>query len=356
MPYTFLGNLASKVDPLASRANSAISSFGNIASLAKNPLASLIPGAKAAENGADVAAEVAYTKENCPELHDINGIAEPSNPQCIPIMVDDMSTINDDPIDNIYAIDQEYSRGPNEKPNFKDTGDEYAVPEIQEGSNLAKYIHLCAEKESPYGYADQNAISYIESGYSTGNTIADSVIGSVPVLGDIIDAASNYDVIDNLGYVTGAACVTGQDNGFTDEESGKYYSFDQTATWEENKQYQRFIENDRQAYIEGDIEESAVSKFLSRYYEEHPLDNSFEGIISRRSGLTKANVVSVLNLLEVSDFVAGYEPSSLSPTPQNQESDNPVIDYLPKNELLNNNYLAVLLNLFFDDRRIRNFA
>ena len=272
-------------------------------------------------------------------------------------MVDDMSTINDDPIDNIYAVDQEYSRSNGAISNFIDTGDEYAVPEIQEGSNLAKYIHLCAEKESPYGYADQNAISYIESNYSTGNTITDSVIGSVPVLGDIIDAASNFDVIDNLGYVTGAACVTGyQDNGVTNEENGKYYSFDKTATWEENKQYQRFIENDRQAYIEGDIEESAVNKFLSHYYEEHPLDNSFEGIISRRSGLTKANVVSILNLLEVSDFVASYEPSSLSPTPQNQEPDNPVIDYLPKNDLFNNDYFAVLLNLFFDDRRIRNFA
>ena len=313
-----------------------------------------MPGANAAEIGYEVDGAEKYTEENCPELHDINGIAEPSNPQCIPIMVDDMSTINDDPIDNIYAVDQEYSP---EISNFKDAGDEYAVPEIQEGSNLAKYIHLCAEKESPYGYADQNAISYIEDDYSTGNTIADSVIGSVPVLGDIIDAASNDEVIKNLGYVTGAACVTGyQDNGVTNEKSGKYYSFDQTATWEENKQYQRFIENDRQAYIEGDIEESAVNKFLSRYYEEHPLDNSFEGIISRRSGLTKANVVSILNLLEVSDFVASYEPSSLSPTPQNQEPDSPVIDYLPKNDLFNNDYFAVLMNLFFDDRRIRNFA
>ena len=89
-----------------------------------------MPGANAAEIGYEVDGAEKYTEENCPELHDINGIAEPSNPQCIPIMVDDMSTINDDPIDNIYAVDQEYSP---EISNFKDAGDEYAVPEIQEG-------------------------------------------------------------------------------------------------------------------------------------------------------------------------------------------------------------------------------
>lgn len=351
----YLGSLASKVDPLASRANSAISSFGDIASLAKNSFVSLLPGAKAAENGADVASDVAYTEENCAELHAINGIAEPSNPQCTPIMIDDMSTIDDDPIDNIYTVDEELSL---DTRNFKDTTDEYAVPEIQEGSNLAKYILLCSEKESPYGYADQNVISYIESVYSTGNNIADSAIGAVPVLGDIIDAASNYEVIDNFGYVTGATCVTNyRDNGVTDEDSGKYYEFGQTATWGENKQYQRFIENDRQAYIEGDIEQSAVDNFLSRHYEEHPLDNSFEGIIARRSGLTKENVIGILNLLEVADFVAEYKPSSLLPTPQNKEPDDRLIDNIPENNLMGNNYLAVVSpSVFFDDRRMRNFA
>lgn len=43
--------------------------------------------------------------------------------------------------------------------------------------------------------------------------------------------------------------------------------------------YQRFIEDQRLAESAGLIEKSAVAVYLDKYYEEHPKDNSYEGIL-----------------------------------------------------------------------------
>ena len=53
--------------------------------------------------------------------------------------------------------------------------------------------------------------------------------------------------------------------------------------------YQRLLEN------MGLIEKSSVTAYLEEYYEKHPLDNSYEGVLARRSGLTKENVIALLN-------------------------------------------------------------
>ena len=55
--------------------------------------------------------------------------------------------------------------------------------------------------------------------------------------------------------------------------------------------YQRLLEN------MGLIEKSSVTAYLEEYYEKHPLDNSYEGILARRSGLTKEQVVAYLDKL-----------------------------------------------------------
>ena len=75
----------------------------------------------------------------------------------------------------------------------------------------------------------------------------------------------------------------------------------------------------------GLVERSSVSAFLDKYYEEHPLDNSFEGVIARRSGLTKNAVSKVSDYLEVVDFVATYDPVELLPAMQQKDSNERII-------------------------------
>lgn len=71
--------------------------------------------------------------------------------------------------------------------------------------------------------------------------------------------------------------------------------------------YQRLLEN------MGLVEKSSVTAYLEEYYEKHPLDNSYEGILARRSGLTKDQVIAYLNQLDYLAKVINYDPTGKAP-------------------------------------------
>jgi hypothetical protein len=174
----------------------------------------------------------------------------------------------------------------------------------------------------------------------------DAVLGAVPIVGDALDIFNNTEKLEYMGYITGKACVANNDG----KEMGS-----KTAEWEDNKKYQRFIEDQRIAESAGLIEESAVTKFISEYYEKHPLDNSFEGILARYSGLTKGKVVATLGALEVLAFKEEYEPAGLYPYPIEDEGEK---EYrIEDNDtIVNDYYVAYTNNVVYDSRRNRNFA
>ena len=174
----------------------------------------------------------------------------------------------------------------------------------------------------------------------------DAVLGAVPIVGDALDIFNNTEKLEYMGYITGKACVANNDG----KDMGS-----KTAEWEDNKKYQRFIEDQRIAESAGLIEESAVTKFISEYYEKHPLDNSFEGILARYSGLTKDKVVATLDALEVLAFKEEYEPAGLYPYPVEDEGEK---EYrIEDNDtIVNDYYIAYTNNVVYDSRRNRNFA
>ena len=71
--------------------------------------------------------------------------------------------------------------------------------------------------------------------------------------------------------------------------------------------YQCLLEN------MGLIEKSSVTAYLDKYYEEHPKDNSYEGILARYTGLTKENVIAILDGIEGLEFLANYNPDGYAP-------------------------------------------
>ena len=71
--------------------------------------------------------------------------------------------------------------------------------------------------------------------------------------------------------------------------------------------YQCLLEN------MGLIEKSSVTAFLEDYYEKHPLDNSFEGILARKTGLTKENVIATIDTINYLAFIANYNPDGYYP-------------------------------------------
>ena len=120
--------------------------------------------------------------------------------------------------------------------------------------------------------------------------------------------------------------------------------------------YQRFIEDQRLAESAGLIEKSAVAVYLDKYYEEHPKDNSYEGILARYTGLTKENVIAILDGIEGLEFLATYNPDGYAPynyVAKEQES----VQVSIKNNTI---YLGIDMQtktIINTDRKfIRNFA
>ena len=269
--------------------SSAITTFGNTVT---KSLSSLMPGASAVSAGITAQEAANNTAENCVYLDSIGAVGDAF---CNPYFITDSSTIEDHPADIVNKV-ADLGGFENDK--------EEEVPTIKEDSNLAKYIIYCGQRQSPFGMADQNIASAITSGTSTGNMVGDSLVGATPVVGDFIGILENSNAIGYYGYISGEACVVGN-------------SGDGAAVpdWEETKQYQRFVEDQRLAENMGLVEESSVTAFIKKYNEEHPIDNSYEGILARRSGLTKENVIALLDVAEDIVFLASYNPTNYFPLP-----------------------------------------
>jgi len=326
--YTFIGSILTKMMPvtvIASNVTSSVASFGNVFS---NSIRSLMPGAHAVSAAITAQEAADATAEHCPYLDSIGAVGDA---YCNPYIVTDTRTLDDDPAGVVNEID---GLG-----DFEDgEGD---VPPIKKESDLAKYILYCGQRQSPFGMADNNIASEVQSG-NTGSKIGDSIIGATPMAGDALGALQEEKIIRNYGYVSGEACVVDNEKSF-----GATY-----ADWEKNKEYQRFIEDQRLAENEGLIEKSSVTAFLDDYYKENPIDNSYEGVLARRSGLTKDQVVATLDVMEFIAWQAGYEPSEYAPyIPEVEEETYIVIE-----DTEDSYNIATLPSIFIDEKRQRNFA
>ena len=59
-----------------------------------------------------------------------------------------------------------------------------------------------------------------------------------------------------------------------------------------------------------DNDTGEVAAFKKSYYAKHPRDNSREGILASRSGLTKQEVQLALEYADYLDYIAKYDPST----------------------------------------------
>ena len=346
--YTFMGSLVSKMIPVtvvASNVTSSISSFGNVFS---SSISSLMPGANAVSAAITAQSAADDTAAHCPDLDSIGAVGDAF---CNPYFVTDTRTLDDDPAQVVNTVDDLGD-------NFEDEGGVSGlsakdvrfrsmdvgsdIPKIKKGSPLAKYIVYCGQRQSPFGMADNNIAQEFQTAGATGSQVGDSIVGATPVVGDVFGAIQQEQVLLNYGYVSGEACVVNNVAGL----NASY------ADWNENKEYQRFIEDQRLAENMGLIEKSSVTAFLEEYYEEHPIDNSYEGILARRSGLTKEQVAATLDIMEFIAWQETYDPSEYAPyVPEKQEETHIAIE---DTEDFSN--IGLVPDKFFEERRQRNFA
>jgi len=346
--YTFMGNLMTQMMSFLS-VNTVIGAVTSTASTISSSIAALSPTALAYDISNSLPTEEEYA-DTCPYLASIGAIGDA---YCNPYSITDTSTIGVDPADVINVLDKENS--------FLDEVTEDGNVIINGKSDLAKYILYCDNRPSAFGIVDQNIANElggwgsVQTDSSTFNNVANSAIGAIPIIGDTIDVVSNMDLLANIGYIGGQSCVAGNR---VREES---VAATESPSWDTAKYYQRFIEDQSLAETMGLIGEdgkgkSAVTAFLDDYYEEHPLDNSYEGILARYSGLTKDTVVALLDTLDYYNYIAQYDASTRYAfgVPAVEESHELLFDN--ENQLASNVYIILLNDIEFADVRNRNFV
>ena len=289
---TFLGTLMTKFSGFAT-ASSLVGVMSSGSSIISSSVASLSPAASAYDIAKTLPDSLDDYKDTCPYLYSIGMIGDS---YCNPYVITDTSTINDNPADIIDKVDElgGLSDDTTSDGNVKISGD----------SDLAKYIRYCDNRNSMFGATDYNIANDINSATSanTGNTYVDAAIdgaiGSLPLIGDGIDIFENVNALSHVGYISGESCVAGNNVNAVS-----------SPNWDKAKYYQRFIEDQSLAESMGIIDKSAVTAYLEEYYEEHPLDTSYEGVIARYSGLDKDTVSDILYIARYYEYVNDYNPA-----------------------------------------------
>ena len=318
--YTFMGSLVNQLITLSTLSNAPTGVVSTMGNLVQNSIVALLPSAVALDVESDL---VDNYETVCPHLASIGAVGDVF---CTPYIATDISTLDYDPDEVIETV-----------VNYGGLNDDGT---IKKDSNLAKYITYCSNRSSIFGVADSNIASAfatfdVKSGYSVVDTVANGTLGAIPVVGDIIDTVSNAGQLANMGWISGSSCVanstinTGEYGiKIKNSETSETKIENQNSDWNELKYYQRFIEDDRQRESIIDGYESVVSLYLKEYYKENPLDDSYEGILARYSGLPKETVIAVLDYVEYWDYIANYDASSRKDftAPEIEEPDTIYID------------------------------
>jgi len=330
--YTFLGSIVHRMIPASVQVRSVSSAVSTLGNIVSSSVTAMLPTANAVS-------EAGRQYGNCPDLESVGAVGDVF---CNPYIISDLATMETDPADIVSAIEEK-----NLTKKEREEPDGVTVPQIASNSELSKYILFCSERGAPFGVADNNIAQkvgswgYLDTDIPTVNTAFNAVVSTIPVIGDSIDVIANSKAALDHGWVTGEACVAGNDVGGT------------APKWDTTMNYQRFVEDQRLLEVTGLVEKSAVSAFLDDYYKENPLDNSYEGILARKSGLTKETVVATLEQLDYYRFIASYDPTGMGPEYDFREPKT-ISDLFPSEDSFDNIYTFTALNRIVIEAPLRD--
>lgn len=313
--HTFLGSLV--YGNLSTFANiaSPLSFLSSFFKGAGTALGKLSPTINAASG-----LNVYFTKGNCPSLEAIGVIGDE---YCQPVMVTDMSLNNTDPdaiVDNLLAIGAiepteqllntpsyqlATSSGQTPTATFASlTSGDYAI-----GESYKEYVGFCALRDAPYGFIDSGAqqkFNIVNTGDNSVDNVLSAGVNAIPVIDDISNIVDGLNEAGHAELVTGEHCVASESN----------------PKWtQEYKYIQRNMLDLNLAQNTGVIDEDSnpVAQFMEEYYEQNPIDESYEGQIARLSGLDKNTVIYTLALIDELYFLSGYNPTYAGPTTNDRE-------------------------------------
>ena len=291
---TFLGSIVNRLVPIQMQiSGSPLGTMANAMGATTSSLKSVLPVVGAVSDSMENSMTM---NEECVSLEMVDEDTV-GDAFCNPYFVADFSTVSMNP----YDVFEKVETGTDGRENFVDTSVEN--PKIKDDSEFAYWVISCTQRDSQFGYVDQQINSSLFKGDTPLSTIMNMGISAVPVAGDALDLAEVAGDVDKLEWATGAACVN--------NENSKYYS--------QYSQDQRVMEG------LNIIDQSAVTSFLDEYYEKNPVDNSLEGVIARYSGMSKDQVEDTLALIEYARYIAAYSEvqGELGPAEPAKEPEMP---------------------------------
>ena len=275
-PNTFLGSIAYSLLPtITSTKFTSVTSLVRSASTSFASLTKKLIGTASADGEGT---SYLTTYGDCPALDSIGAAGDI---YCNPVTSTDLSTVDISPDDPTY---QNYI---NNSTTYDDSTDSY---KINKGSELAKYITYCDGRTSPLGIPDAGILNDLQTGSEV------SILGSVPIVGDVLGIINAAEDMANMNWATGANCVNSTEND----------------RWEEMKYYQRYVEDQRILDQMGAYEgsQNPVAVYEEEYEKEHPLDNSQAGIIARYTGMSKTDAEYTIAFIEYAMFLNEYDAST----------------------------------------------
>lgn len=165
---------------------------------------------------------------------------------------------------------------------------------------MDEYVNRGAE----LGYPD-SAIEQKYASGTTGSTAGDALLGAIPIVGGLIDAFNNAEILAHLKNILGSK-----------------YTEDTT----QNHMCERYVLDQRMGEAMGVYDKSQTAIYTENYLKEHPLDNSPLGIIARRSGLTKDEVKKSIAMVNALLFVSEYNPEGLGPLLIEEKERNVLVE------------------------------
>jgi len=270
---TFLGSIAYKFG-----ATSSTKLTGKIKNLMRTASSSIatITGSAFADG------ENTYitTFGDCPLLEslDVKG-----DMYCNPITTTDLSTIDTAPNDATYIdVIQQQLEDCDDEGNCK----------IKKDGNLAKFIKYCDDRDSPYGAVDAGVLGEMQKG-----GIVTTILGSLPIIGDLVDIFDAAQDETNMAWASGQKCVNSSVNTEWDSEF---------------KYYQRYIQDQRLLEQMGNYEgsQNPVTAYIEEYEAENPLDNTPSGYLARISGLSKDDAQTILDVAWYYNFLDNYDANT----------------------------------------------
>ena len=392
--YTFLGTLMRQAMNYVGKGSlmSMITSTNNVLT---SSIASIMPTVSAIDVSNKL---IDNYGDVCPFLDSIGAVGDAF---CNPYAITDVSTMGVDPSDVIDKIKDDLIISTTDGTNAgcDEEASDYSECvsadiastggiKIKPTSKLAQYIKYCDQRSSAFGVMDQNISNDVANfsdvriqNLGSFNSVANGAIGAIPVYGDAVDVIQNGQKLAYIGYIKGSSCVAGNnlkegeqvsngfDDGYMDENKNKYTNsnikglegYDNngnvdiaTPSWDTAKYYQRFIEDQSLMESMGIIEKSAVTALIEEEQEKEPIDNSYEGILARYSGLTTDQVVAFFDELEYYEYLADYDPSERYAF--GQEIRPAGADELKFDNDQKVAYAVLLNTIEFADVRNRNFV